>query len=202
MVGGDRPSRRERERLRHRSEILQAALDLFSEKGYHNVSMHEIAEKAEFGVGTLYSFFENKEELYKTLMMEQAQRFHSALTRAIQSGRDEREKIMNYIRAKGEVFMAGAKAIRLYFAEAKGMSFNIKAGLDTDIRARYERFLQELSAVFESGIRKGLFRAESPYYLAVSLDALTNAFLFCWLDDPERHEYERNTSLIASFFFD
>jgi len=40
---GEKLSRREREKLRQRQEILDAALELFSEKGYHNVSMHEIA---------------------------------------------------------------------------------------------------------------------------------------------------------------
>ena len=64
--------RREREKLRQRQEMLAAALDLFSEKGYHNVSMHEVAEKAEFAIGTLYKFFRNKEDLYKALIMEKA----------------------------------------------------------------------------------------------------------------------------------
>ena len=52
--------RRERGRLLQRREILDAALKLFSEKGYHNVSIHEIAKEAEFGIGTLYKFFANK----------------------------------------------------------------------------------------------------------------------------------------------
>ncbi|RPJ04344.1 MAG: TetR/AcrR family transcriptional regulator, partial [Deltaproteobacteria bacterium] len=46
--------RREREKLRQRHEVLDVALRLFSEKGYHNVSMHEIAKEAEFAIGTLY----------------------------------------------------------------------------------------------------------------------------------------------------
>ena len=54
-------SRKERERLIRRQEILDAGLALFSEKGFHNVSMNEIAQKAEFAIGTLYKFFENKE---------------------------------------------------------------------------------------------------------------------------------------------
>ena len=33
--------------------MLASALDLFSERGYHNVSMNEIAQKSEFAVGTL-----------------------------------------------------------------------------------------------------------------------------------------------------
>ena len=56
-VQNDKLPRREREKLRQRQEMLAAALDLFSEKGYHNVSMHEVAGKAEFAIGTLYKFF-------------------------------------------------------------------------------------------------------------------------------------------------
>ena len=72
-------SRREKEKLRQRQEMLAAGLTLFSEKGYHNVSMLEIAEKSEFATGTLYKFFKNKEDLYKTLMVEQADKFHDCL---------------------------------------------------------------------------------------------------------------------------
>ncbi|MEN6472395.1 MAG: helix-turn-helix domain-containing protein, partial [Syntrophaceae bacterium] len=61
--------RREREKERQRQEMLEAALGLFSDKGYHNVTMHEIAEKAEFAIGTLYKFFRNKEDLYRTLIL-------------------------------------------------------------------------------------------------------------------------------------
>jgi len=153
--------RRQREKLRHRREILQAALDLFAERGYHNVSMHDIAERAEFGVGTLYN---------KALVMDHAERFHVTLREAIEEGRDEYEKVLNFIHAKGQVFMASTKAVRLYFAETRGASFNIKAGLETKIREMYEQFLQKLAAVFASGIDKGIFRKEDPYYLAVALE--------------------------------
>ena len=110
--------------------MLAAALELFSEKGYHNVSMHEIAQKAEFAIGTLYKFFKNKEDLYKALMLEQVDKFHEALTKAIEEPDDEIEKLRNYVRTKGELFRANASMIRLYFAETRGASFNIMAGLD------------------------------------------------------------------------
>ena len=67
--------RRERENLRQRGEILDTALKLFSEKGYHNVSMQQIAKQAEFGVGTIYKFFSNKQDLYKILIMETAEKW-------------------------------------------------------------------------------------------------------------------------------
>nr|HDN01233.1 TetR/AcrR family transcriptional regulator [Deltaproteobacteria bacterium] len=91
-------SRREREKLRQRRQMLAAALELFSEKGFHNVTMHEIAKRAEFAIGTLYKFFKNKEDLYKSLIVEQADRFHEALTKAIGETDDEIEKLRNYVK--------------------------------------------------------------------------------------------------------
>jgi AcrR family transcriptional regulator len=196
-------SRREREKLRHRGQILETALDLFSEKGYHNVSMREIAEKAEFATGTLYKFFKNKEDLYRALIMEQASEFHKALNTAISAQGDEVERIRNYVKAKGEVFMKNTSMIRLYFAETRGASFNVKAGLDADIRNMYDDSLHRLAEVFESGIKKKRFRAFfNSYYLAVALDSLTNAFLFLWLEDPEKKSYLENVQVIMGIFFD
>ncbi len=199
---GEKLSRREREKLRQRQEILDAALELFSEKGYHNVSMHEIAEKAEFAIGTLYNFFKNKEDLYKTLIIEQANRFHEALTKAVEEVDDEIEKLRNYVKAKSTVFMENVRVIRLYFAETRGASFNIKAGLDNEIRKRYHEFLHTLAAIFESGIEKKRFRKiADPYHLAVALDSLCNSFLFLWLEAPEEHPYPDDPDAILNILF-
>jgi len=194
--------RRERERLRQRQEILASALELFSEKGYHNVSMHEIAEKAEFAIGTLYKFFKNKEDLYKALILGQADKFHDALTKAIEEPDDEIEKLRNYIKAKGSVFRANVSIIRLYFAETGGASFNVMAGLDCEIRERYGEFLQTLASIFESGIKRKRFKKiADPYHLAVAIDSLTNAFLFLWLEAPDRHPYPENPNTILDILF-
>ena len=194
--------RREREKLRQRKEMLTAALGLFSQKGYHNVSMQQIAQKAEFAIGTLYKFFRNKEDLYTALIREQADRFHEKLTAAIEGPGDEVEKLQQYVRTKGELFRAEAAMIRLYFAETRGASFNVMAGLDSEIRERYQEFLQTLASVFKLGIRKKRFsKIADPYTLAVALDSLTNAFLFLWLEAPERHPYPENPDTILNILF-
>jgi len=193
--------RREREKLRQRKEMLAAALGLFSQKGYHNVSMQEIAQKAEFAIGTLYKFFKNKEDLYKALMLEQANKFDDELTKAIKEPDDEIEKLRNYARAKGELFRANVAMIRLYFAETRGASFNVMA-LDSEIRQQYYRFLQTLASVFERGIRRKRFKnIADPYYLAIALDSITNAFLFLWVEAPERHPYPEDPDTILAILF-
>ena len=193
-------TRREREKLMHRKMILAAALELFSEKGYHNVSMQQIAEKAEFGIGTLYKFFENKENLYKALMMEKAKEYHQILMGSLDWGGDVLTVVENYITTKARLFSNDLETLRLYFAETRGASFNIKAGLDQDIRKLYDEFLARLASVLETGIQKNVFRKMDPYQMALALEGLVHAFLFYWLESPEQHSYEANVPVIRDLF--
>lgn len=195
-------SRRDREKLRQREEILAAALELFSEKGYHNVSMQEIAETAEFAIGTLYKFFQNKEDLYKALVMEQADRFEAAFLAAIEGPGDEIEKLRNFVRVHGDMFRSNLPFIRLFIAESKGASFNLKAGLDEALRNRIYRFRNKLARVIESGMRNGRFqKIADPYALAVALDSVIDAFLLLWMESPERHPYPEDPDTILNIFF-
>lgn len=195
-------SRREREKLRQRQEMLAAALILFSEKGYHNVAMQEIAEKAEFAIGTLYKFFQNKEDLYKAMVLERCDQFEEALTRVLEGPEDEIEKLRSYVRVRGERFRSNLPFVRLFLAESKGASYNINAGLDEEIRKRYRNFLKKVAAVFDSGIRKQRFRdIAAPYHLAVALDNVIDAFLLLWLEAPDHHPYPEDPDTILDIFF-
>ncbi len=61
-------SRKDRERLFKRREILLAACKIFSEKGFELATLDEIAEASEYGKGTLYNYFQNKEDIYNALL--------------------------------------------------------------------------------------------------------------------------------------
>jgi AcrR family transcriptional regulator len=54
--------------------ILTAALDLFVENGYHNVSIHEVQKRAQVSIGSIYNHFGGKEgvaqALYKHILKE------------------------------------------------------------------------------------------------------------------------------------
>ncbi|MFZ2630826.1 MAG: TetR/AcrR family transcriptional regulator [Desulfosalsimonadaceae bacterium] len=199
---GKKLTRREKDRLRHRGMMLSAALELFSEKGYPNVSMHEIAHHAEFAIGTLYKFFKNKEDLYSSLLIDIAEQFQSSLVQALKEKGDCHHKLKKYIRTYGEVFMANAMAVRLYFGETFGGGLNLKAALTIELQAYYDDILKKLSDVFAEGIEKSVYRPIDPYHLALSFMSNINAFLFYWLDDPKKHPFEENISIIETVFFE
>ena len=191
--------RKKREYLRHRQEILETALELFSEKGFHNVTMQQIANESEFAVGTLYNFFANKEDLYRALILEKSDEFHFALMNAMDRGGDEMACVKGFLDTYLTLFMENLKFVRLYFAETRGASFNIRAGLDEELRERYDQILEKLADIFKRGIRKGLFKAFNPFLLATALDGMTHAFLFQRLDHGDAHPFDAD--MIINIFF-
>ena len=195
-------TRREREKLKHRQEILDAALHLFSENGFHNVSMQQVADRSEFSIGTLYNFFDNKEHLYSTLLDELSKKFHHAVTSAVEAGSEETEMLRNFVIAKAEIFCENMEVVRLYFQETSMSRFNFKAGLDEEIKTQYAEFMKKLTTVFANGIKKKIFNnIADPYLLAVALDSLTNAILIGCLEDPKNMPYPQDPDVLLNIFF-
>jgi TetR/AcrR family transcriptional regulator len=67
---GDAPSKRERRKEARPGELLEAALDLFVEKGFAGTRAEEVAARAGVSKGTLFLYFPSKEELFKAVVRE------------------------------------------------------------------------------------------------------------------------------------
>ena len=61
--------RKERERLYKQDLIIKAAEKVFMSKGFENATMEDIAEEAEFSKGTLYTYFQSKNELCLSIVL-------------------------------------------------------------------------------------------------------------------------------------
>jgi AcrR family transcriptional regulator len=68
--GDDNQGRRERRKEARPGELLDAALDLFVEKGFAATRSEEVAVRAGVSKGTLFLYFPSKEELFKAVVRE------------------------------------------------------------------------------------------------------------------------------------
>lgn len=72
--------RKQREFERREEDILDAALELFSQPGWDSVTVQQIAKSADIGKGTVYKHFASKDELVFRLML----RFYQGLLGRLQ----------------------------------------------------------------------------------------------------------------------
>src|SRR5262245_19493736 len=85
-------SRREQRRRQHhelsRAQLLDAAEEVFGRKGFYETTLKEVAELAEFSVGSVYSFFENKEDLFRQIFLRRGEEFLPGMHEIVDGGGD------------------------------------------------------------------------------------------------------------------
>src|SRR5437773_5784491 len=106
--------RRERDRLQRRRDILRAAEHVFAEKGYHTASIEEIARAAEYGTGTVYLYFKDKEALYVELFEAKIRELLDHVQRSAAEGKDPLEALRRLVRARMEFFDQNREFFRIY----------------------------------------------------------------------------------------
>ncbi|MFB3886157.1 MAG: TetR/AcrR family transcriptional regulator [Thermodesulfobacteriota bacterium] len=82
-------------KLDKRSEIIQAALNLIVEYGFHGASMAMIGEKAVVGAGTIYHYFESKDALINALYQEIEKKVLVALQEGYPVSKPIRERFIH-----------------------------------------------------------------------------------------------------------
>ncbi len=174
-------SRRERLNLQQRDEILKTSLKLFSEKTYSNVSMQDIAREAEFGMGTLYKFFNSKEDLFKALIVLMAKKWHRSVLQALEQERDPVRAIEKCISIHRELFFDNLPFVRLFYDSAY---IHVGPVSEGDIRKFRDEYLNKLASIFEKGIKAKIFRDGDPHHMALALYGLILTFLFQMNEDP------------------
>lgn len=86
-------TRREREKLAHRQEIIDAATRVFAQKGFSNATLDEVAQEAEFSKGALYLYFSSKEDLLFSIIKEKFEPLLEALTALLNGASSFREEL-------------------------------------------------------------------------------------------------------------
>lgn len=190
-------SRRERLNIHQRDEILETALRLFSERSYLNVSMQDIAGEAEFGMGTLYKFFNSKEDLYKALIVQMAQNWHHKVLEAVEQEQDPVKAIEKCISIHRELFFQNQPFVRLFYNSAH---IHVGPVSELTLHDYRDEYLKKLAAIFERGIEVKIFRGGDPYHMALALYGLILTFLFQMNEDPEGFRKGEELSSVSDLF--
>jgi AcrR family transcriptional regulator len=173
-------SRKERERERHRREILEAAERVFVRKGYYLATVEQIAQEAQFAVGTIYNFFTGKEELYSQVVEKIAQDFMEVFEQQVLTRSDPEEAIGALIELRLTHFDDHRGFFRVFFETSPGSRLDPPRALPPNCVGLYDRYLDAVSGIFERGITDGLFDEMDSFYLTLCLEGIINAFVAYW----------------------
>jgi AcrR family transcriptional regulator len=167
-----------------RAAILSCASQVFSQREFHEVLTDDIATQLGIGKGTIYRYFESKEELYFATIVEGLQGMHAAVTAALQQPapielRLQRlvETILSYFWGRRDFF------ILLHRHEPK---------LDPRERAewqqRREQVVEQVRGILEDALPRGSLGRQNPRLaVEILLGMIRSACLYrAPTDRPDR----------------
>ena len=159
--------RRAREKAARKEQILAAARQLLFKKGIQSISVNQIARKAELGVGTIYFYYQSKEEIFYSLQEEGLDiLFHQidAIGRAT-SPPDEK------LRATGMAYLRFSDEHKDYFDIINYFlatpSVILGRELKQHIDRKGSRILELIGGFIRDGIAEGGFRSVDPKKTAI-----------------------------------
>ena len=163
------------DKSRRRDEIMAAAKEVFARKGFHATTIADIAKQAGLAYGSVYWYFDSKDELFHALMAveEGALRAHvgaalAALRASTENALGE-EPFRAAVQATFEFFEADKATVKLLFRDAYALGDRFEKHLG----GIYERFIDDIETFVVASQERGeVVAAAPPRMVAYTLAAL------------------------------
>ena len=150
--------RRKREREHRKSLILRAARKLFFEKGFRHVTVDSIARKAELSKGSIYLYYDSKEEIYTQILLNDIDKFHERFSDLLQNPASASEALMRFANIYIDFFLNDRELFRIlmtFMLHTNNM--NLPAELNNHIIKTMNRTIDIIEQIFRCGMERGEF---------------------------------------------
>lgn len=174
-------SRREQRRLRHqdlsRSQFLDAAEEVFGRKGFHGTTLKEVAELAEFSVGSVYSFFASKDDLFGQIFLRRGEEFMPLLREVLDpDGGTPLEQLDRLVDFEVDFFRSRRHFGRLFLSHSSAAMLSTEREIDAVMVTNFDESMRLQADLFRRGQAAGVFRPGDPEVLARLFSGIVSSY--------------------------
>lgn len=160
--------RRQREKDERRELILQSAVQVYLEEGYHATTMEKVAQKAELSRATLYLYFKTKEDIFVHAIVSLTDYFADLLESVYDRRESIGEKLIKELWESFQKFYTKDSVtfnITLYFHQQE-MLRNLSEELRLLLDHSGSKVYEILRKLMDYGMSRGYFLQCNPKTLA------------------------------------
>jgi AcrR family transcriptional regulator len=146
---GQAIGKRDQTKLLNRQQILEAAKNLFSEKGFEATNVRDIIHESSLSPGTFYNYFQSKEEIFAVLTDEIISEVRSQIQGSYQAVKMDRDEIMKSLEKFFQIFLGNPRLMKF-------LSRNQSYLRDLRSKGRFDDMLRDLEKALEDGVKNGM----------------------------------------------
>lgn len=173
------------EKLRdeRRKQILNAASVLFSQNGFSQSTVTQIAKLAGMSHAAIFLYFPSKEVLFHAVILEPLEEGKTLYKSLLSQGTTPLERLQNLVNGQIRRALHHATYLRLVqYALGQPDRFSLLAA---ELNTFVTEFVQDLIPVIEEGQKTGQLHSGDPYYIAWAYFSYMNGIGMCFLEPTE-----------------
>jgi AcrR family transcriptional regulator len=167
-----RPAVSDDAKMQRRDEIMAAAIKVFARSGFHTTTIADIAKEADLAYGSVYQYFDSKDDLFHALMSAEgyALRTHVAMALAATGERSDRSwaPLRAAVQATFEFFEKDKATAKLLLRDACALG----AQFETHLSNIYEQFIDDIEQYMAVAQQRGKVISAPPRMVAYTVAAL------------------------------
>ena len=193
----EKPASAAQPRPAHKRErILRAATDVFAQNGYFNAKVSEIAKAAGVADGTIYLYFDGKEDLLTTIFREHFRGYLQSLERDLAHVRRADEQLRVAVRHHLET-LGQDRSLAVVSQVELRHSLKYMSLLSQSEVAEYLKFIRK---IVEHGQAEGVFRRTlHPQLVAKSVFGILDEMVTSWILSEKDYTLADQAGQIADF---
>jgi AcrR family transcriptional regulator len=190
--------RRGKEKDGRRKLILKSARSLFLEKGFNNVTVDEIAKFSELGKGSIYLYFNSKEEIYAQVLLNDIEKFNQQTSGLFNKKKSAADLLIEFTYTYADFFLNDSELFRIlmiYMLQPDQM--NLSEELNPQIIKANNKSIGVFGKILELGLESkelptNINSKQNQYAIWGLLNGIISLYLFSGLK-VKRKEKIRTT---------
>lgn len=171
-----REQRRRQHRELSRMQILDAAEEVFARKGFHDATVKEIAATAEFSVGGVYSFFDEKDDIFVGIFERRGSEFMDGMRGVLAQSGPPNETMHQLADFQVSFFREHPGFGKLVLRSSGITTGNLDSKIDRTVSDNFTEAMTLQAKLFRGGQEAGELRDGDPEVLATLFSGLVAAY--------------------------
>ena len=208
---------RQARKLQRRNEnkvfILEAAENIFAQKGFAHTTVDDIADEAQFSKATIYRYYKSKKEIFAEIIMNSMLEIYRGVQNIQKKDLKAVDKVEELIRYILTIYDSKKNITRIFFMERSAMKKALNVNFDDHVmpgqklRVLPESFLSIIRDIFQTecdiirqGVESGEFRPLDPMEACLILGAMLRGFYIKGPMQDKEYSLEDASELLTGYF--
>lgn len=176
-----------------RKKILEAAISVFAKKGTANSKMADVADAAQVGKGTIYEYFQSKEEIFTAAFHYVMKKTEETIANRLSSTSDPLEKLCSYFDAWKEIFLSEFKDYIKIMIDfwAEGIR-NKDEVVAFNLKKIYDEHREILKTILDECVLQGKIRPVNTHIAASIIIGALDGEIVQWITDRDLFKIEES----------